>query len=254
MRLEVIGADGSKRSGCYLTSMLIGDSLLLDTGSASMIPNEKQSFVKSVLLTHAHLDHILELGFMLDADVATRDTPLKVMGSSACLEIVHKHYMNDLIWPDFSRIRTTGGLGLEYIVLEDRKWLEISDDLSLWVEPVNHGSGARGFILRSKTGSVVYTGDTGPTENIWEKASTLPDLRMVIAEVSFPDSHTDLSISTSHLSPKLLADELRKLGNPEVPVYVFHLKPWFREQIEKDLEETFEGRAVVLKRGDHLDF
>jgi len=234
--------------------MLIGDFLLLDTGSASMIPAEKQASIETVLLSHAHLDHILELGFMLDATVASRNVPLRVMGSKACLDIVHRHYMNDLIWPDFSRIKTSAGPTLEYMNLEDRNWIELPGGLSLWVEPVNHSSGARGFIFRSESGSIVYTGDTGPTETIWEKASTLSDLKFIVAEVSFPNSHSELAVAGSHMSPKLLADELRKLGNDELPVYAFHLKPWYRREIEKDLAETFEKRVTVLKRGDTLNF
>ncbi|MCK5064504.1 MAG: 3',5'-cyclic-nucleotide phosphodiesterase [Candidatus Fermentibacteraceae bacterium] len=254
MYIDVIGVDGSKQCGCNLCSMLLGDSILLDAGSASTLSASQQQNIDMVLLTHAHLDHILELGFMVDATVMFRDEPLRVMGSQACLDVVIKHYMNDMLWPDFSRIRTSTGPALVYETMKDRAWFELPGGLSAWSEPVCHSAGARGFLFRSSTGSILHTGDTGPTETLWERGSELNDLRMVIAEVSFPDSQTDIAIASNHLTPALLENELKKLNKPDVPVYTFHLKPWFRHEIERDLARRFRDRVVVLRRGDRLEF
>lgn len=254
MYIDVIGVDGSKQFGCNLCSMLLGESVLLDAGSASMLSGQQQRDVDMVLLTHAHLDHVLELGFMVDATVAIRDEPLRVMGSKACLNIVQKHYMNDLIWPDFSRIKTSIGPALVYETIEDRKWFELPGGIAAWAEPVCHGAGARGFLFRSETGSILHTGDTGPTDFIWKKAAELDDLKMIIAEISFPDQKTDIAIASNHLTPSLLEQELNKLNRPDVPVYVFHLKPWERHEIEKDVARRFSDRVVILRRGDRLEF
>jgi len=254
MNIDVIGVDGSKQYGCNLCSMLLGESVLLDAGSASMLSGTQQQNVDMVLLTHAHLDHVLELGFMIDATVTIRDEPLRVMGSKACLEIVRKHYMNDLIWPDFSRIKTSKGPALIYEILEDRQWLSLPGGLSAWAEPVCHGAGARGFLFRSSTGTILHTGDTGPTNSIWEKAAELDDLKMIIAEISFPEKKTDIAIASNHLTASLLEKELDKLDRPDVPVYAFHLKPWERHEIEKDVARRFRDRVVILRRGDTLEF
>ena len=254
MYLDIIGVDGSKQYGCNLCSMLLGESVLLDAGSASMLSARQQRNVEMVLLTHAHLDHVLELGFMIDATVTIRDEPLKVMGSRACLSIVRKHYMNDLIWPAFSRIKTSSGPTLVYEEIEDRSWFSLPGGLRAWSEPVCHGAGARGFIFSSESGSIVHTGDTGPTESIWKMAREIEDLKMVLAEISFPDSKTDVAIASNHLTPLLLEKELNKLDRPDVPVYAFHLKPWERHEIEKDVARRFSDRTVILRRGDRLEF
>jgi len=219
-----------------------------------MLSGSQQQNVEMVLLTHAHLDHVLELGFMIDATVTIRDEPLRVMGSRACLEIVRKHYMNDLIWPDFSRIKTSSGPTLVYQDIEDRKWFDLPGGISAWAEPVCHGAGARGFIFRSDTGSILHTGDTGPTTSIWESAKKIDDLKMIIAEISFPDSKIDVAIASNHLTPALLEAELSKLGKLDVPVYAFHLKPWERHEIERDVARRFSDRVVILRRGDRLEF
>ena len=254
MYIDVVGVDGSKQFGCNLCSMLLGESVLLDAGSASMLSGQQQQEVEMVLLTHAHLDHVLELGFMIDATVAIRDEPLRVMGSKACLEIVQKHYMNDLIWPDFSHIKTSIGPALVYEIIEDRKWFELPGGITAWAEPVCHGSGARGFFFRSNTSTILYTGDTGPTDSIWKKGSEMDDLKMIIAEISFPDQKTDVAITSNHLTPFLLEKELKKINKPDIPVYAFHLKPWERHEIEKDVARRFGGRIVILRRGDRLEF
>ena len=254
MRFEAVGVDGSKQQGSNLCSMLIGDSVLLDAGSASMLAPEQQLSTELVLLTHSHLDHILELGFMVDATVSTRGEPLRVMGSMACLDSVQKHYMNDLIWPDFSRIRTGSGPALVYSSPGDREWFDLPGGLKAWMEPVCHGAGGRGFLFRSDTGSILYTGDTGPTNTIWERASEMEDLRFVVAEVSFPDRLRDVAIASDHLTPGLLQDELRKLGDESIPVHVFHLKPWLREEITEDIQRRFDNTVSLLLRGDSLEF
>ncbi|MFO8184307.1 MAG: 3',5'-cyclic-nucleotide phosphodiesterase [Candidatus Aegiribacteria sp.] len=254
MNLDIIGVDGSKQYGCNLCSMLLGESVLLDAGSASMLSASQQQKVEMVLLTHSHLDHVLELGFMMDAMVTIRDEPLKVMGSEACLDIVRKHYMNDLIWPDFSRIKTSSGPTLVYQSMRDREWFQLPGGISAWAEPVCHGAGARGFIFRSSTGSVLHTGDTGPTDSIWEKGREIDDLKLILAEISFPDKKSDVAIASNHLTPALLERELEKLGKPDVPVYAFHLKPWERHEIERDVARRFRDRVVILRRGDRLEF
>ena len=255
MYIEVLGADGGKHSGSSLVAMKIGQSVLIDAGSAASLKDDEQRQIEVVLLTHAHLDHILELGFIADAAASLRNSPLRVLGSAASLEAVRTHYMNDLVWPDFSRIRTSSGPAIVYEKFVDREWVELPGGLSAMPVPVSHGAGARGFILRSPSGkAVVYTGDTGPTADLWEEASKLDHIELILAEVSFPDSMTDLAISSDHLTPGLLEKELKKLDRPSAPIFAFHLKPWYRQEIDRDLSRRLGDRAVLLMRGDRLTF
>jgi len=252
--LEVIGADGGKHSGSSLVCMRLGPSVLVDAGSGSSLHDSELAGLEVVLVTHAHLDHIAELGFIVDASVSFRDRPIRVAASHACIEAIRTHYMNDLIWPDFSRIQTSSGLTVVYEELVDFQWLDLPGGIRAMPIPVNHGAGGRGFIFRSATGSIVYTGDTGPTIAIWEEAARLDDLRLVVAEVSFPDSEKDVAIASDHLTPELLLDDLSRLGSSRVPVYAFHLKPWHRQEIDRDLSRSFSDRAVLLMKGDRLSF
>ncbi|RKZ00826.1 3',5'-cyclic-nucleotide phosphodiesterase, partial [Candidatus Fermentibacteria bacterium] len=108
MFIEVVGNSGSKNAESRLVCMKLGTRVLIDAGSAALISDEELDQIDLVLLTHAHLDHILDLGFILDSMISRRTRPLVVTGSEACLNIVKTHYMNGLLWPDFSKIQVEG--------------------------------------------------------------------------------------------------------------------------------------------------
>lgn len=255
MFLEVVGSDGGKNSeSCRLVTMKLGDRVLVDAGSASSLRTSELDRIDLVLTSHAHMDHILELGFVVDSTATSRDTPIRVGGSPACLEAIRAHYMNDVVWPDFSRIRTSHGPAVVYEDLADLEWLDLPGGASTLPVPVNHGAGGRGFLFSSGSGTIVYTGDTGPTFTLWEEAEKRSDVKAVIAEVSFPDSLMDTAIASDHLTPGLLAKELSKFDGLGLPVYAFHLKPWFRQEIDRDLSRQFGDTAVLLMRGDRLVF
>ncbi len=244
MFIEAVGSSGSKNAEARLVCMKLGRKVLIDAGSAAFIPDEELALVDIVLLTHSHLDHILDLGFILDSMVSNRTKPLVVMGSEACLSIVQKHYMNGLLWPDFSKIKVNGKPILEYKVLEDEIWIKLPDNIECMSIPVNHPAGARGFLFKAENKIVIYSGDTGPTDKIWRLANEMGNVVSVFIEVSFPNSKKNIAISSDHLCPSLAKDELEKLDNKTVPVYIFHMKPWFEDEIIEEL--ILPGREVKL--------
>lgn len=253
MFIEVVGASGSKNDISRLVCMKLGNRVLIDAGSAALIPDNELDLVDVVILTHAHLDHLLDLGFILDSMVSRRTRPLVVTGSEACLAIVKTHYMNGLLWPDFSKIRIESKPILEYRVLADEVWTNLPGNIECMAVPVNHPAGARGFLLRHKGHLVVYSGDTGPTEKLWRMANEQGDPVAVVIEVSFPDSKRNIAIASDHLCPSLAAEELHKLGCKEIPVYVFHMKPWFAGEIIAEL--NLPGKSVsLLKPGSRIEF
>ncbi len=253
MFIEVIGNSGSKNADSRLVCMKLGERVLIDAGSAAFVPEAELDQIDVVMLTHAHLDHILDLGFILDSMISRRNRPLVVMGSEACLCIVKKHYMNGLLWPDFTKINVNGKPILEYRIITDEVWKDLPGDVECMAVPVNHPAGARGFLFRSNGKTVVYSGDTGPTDKLWQKASEIDDLSAVVIEVSFPDSKRNIAIASDHLCPSLAADELSKLDRVEVPIFVFHMKPWFATEIVSELERI-PNEFNLLQPGSRIEF
>ncbi|OPX28973.1 MAG: hypothetical protein B1H09_07020 [Gemmatimonadaceae bacterium 4484_173] len=253
MFIEVVGNSGSKNAESRLVCMKLGTRVLIDAGSAALISDEELDQIDLVLLTHAHLDHILDLGFILDSMISRRTRPLVVTGSEACLNIVKTHYMNGLLWPDFSKIQVEGRPILEYRILSDEVWTDLPGGVECMAVPVNHPAGARGFLFRYQGKLLVYSGDTGPTDKIWKLARSNGEAVAVVIEVSFPDSKRNISMTSDHLCPSLAVDELKKLGADDASIFVFHMKPWFAGEIEKEL--NLPGKSVsLLKPGSRIEF
>ena len=118
---------------------------------------------------------------------------------------------------------------------------------------VNHSVPATGFLLRDSEGSWVYSGDTHETWGIWGVAARDPELKAVLLEASFPDELADLALVSKHLTPALFARQFQKIGQPQLPVYAYHLKPPFRERIVKQLTGLGIENLTILEEGQEIE-
>ena len=82
---------------------------------------------------------------------------------------------------------------------------------------------------------MLFTSDTGPTERIWSVANLAEDLAACITECSFPNRLQRVAEISLHLTPQGLVNELAKLTR-QVPVYLYHLKPPYVDEIRRELE------------------
>ena len=96
-------------------------------------------------------------------------------------------------------------------------------------------------------------GDTYHTEEIWEVAARTPNLKGVFIEVSFPDGMIDIAIQSKHLTPMLLAQEYRKIGKSDLPLFVYHMKPIVRDQIIKEIAHLDIENVIVLQEGQEIE-
>ncbi len=95
--------------------------------------------------------------------------------------------------------------------------------------------------------------DTYQTESIWEMAACTPNLKGVLIEVSFPDSMMDLAVQSKHLTPKHLAEEYLKIGNPELSLFVYHMKPAVRDPIIQEISQLNFPDVTILQEGQVID-
>lgn len=95
----------------------------------------------------------------------------------------------------------------------------------------------RGFLIRDGSSSILYSGDTYATEGIWKAAARESTLKAAFIETSFSNDRADLALASKHLTSALLEQELLKLGRPHVPVYLYHMKPRQRAEIERDVRQ-----------------
>lgn len=235
----------------YLTSLVINDTVAIDAGSLGVYQGpEEQARIKHILLTHAHLDHIASLPIFLENTYSFGDAAT-IYGSEESLHCLQTDIFNNRVWPDFvalSEIRPDMPF-LKLQTLAPREPVEVAG-LRVTPVPVRHAVPTVGYLIEDETTSVVFSGDTGPTEELWERANDLPNLKAVFLEVTFPDALASLAEISKHLTPTTFAGELAKLRRP-VPVIAMHIKPRYHAEVVREvealgLEQVRIGQAGVV--------
>ncbi len=251
MELRILGCHGGESPKHKTSSFLIDDRIALDAGAiTSMLTLEEQRRVDSVLVSHAHLDHIKDLATLADNRCQQCGPPLVVAGLPETIEILKKHFFNDLLWPDFTRIETRQGPTVRYEVLEPERPATISG-IDVRAVMVNHTIDTCAFVLETPQGAIAYSGDTGPTDRLWEVLGETENLRALLMEVSFPNEQHSLARASGHHTPETLAVDLAKLdGKHGLPVLLYHIKPVFEAAVEKQLTKVRGQNMELCRLGD----
>lgn len=235
MKIEVLGSSGAELPGYNASAFLVDRRVLLDAGTIGTSLNEARQWeIRDILITHAHLDHIKAIPFLADNIIITRKKhSVTLFGTRDTLNTLSAHLLNDRLWPDFTKISASIEPVLKLRPITPGKPFRVNG-YTVAAYPVSHTVPAVGYIMRdSGDRTLLYTGDTGPTERIWRTANKI---NTAIIEVSFPDGMEDLAIKTGHLTPRLLGDELMKMRMRPDRVLITHIKPQYLRQISKELD------------------
>src|SRR5438445_527889 len=103
------------------------------------------------------------------------------------------------------------------------------------------------FIVHDGGTGFIFSGDTGPTEALWKAARGLRGLRAAFVECAFPNRMAKLAEVARHMTPDLLRRELDKLP-PDLPVWIYHIKPQFYDEIVDELSRVDAGHIIVLEQ------
>ncbi|MFQ5600445.1 MAG: MBL fold metallo-hydrolase [Candidatus Krumholzibacteriia bacterium] len=255
MILRVLGCSGSQAPGVDPCSFLIDERTVVDIGSAaSVLSLEEQCGIHDVLLSHAHLDHVRDLPFLAENIFTRIERPVRIRGTTSTLAKLRNHLLNDAIWPDFASLPTMQKATLQYRPFETSEVLDLGP-LEVVAIPVNHPGGCVAFLLQSESGVLVYSGDTGPTDALWEEIDRREGrVAAILVETTFPDRLHALAQVSGHLTPATLRVELGKLRLREVPIYVYHLKEATRSETLDDLQALEDPRIRVLQPGTTIEF
>lgn len=239
MRIEILGCSGSVLSGFDTMSILVDGKILLDAGSVmSTIGVDRATGIRTVLLTHPHIDHIKELPFLVDALYTHKAKGIRIIGSPQTIDALKAHIFNGLIWPDIAELDASS----DFISLEHVPGgvFEI-EGMEVRAFPTNHTGGAYGYVITENARSVLFSGDTGYHPGLFELVGELgSNLAACFIEASFPSRMEDLARITQHLTPALVAKGLDGVAAPGTRVILYHIKPAYLDEVIAELPRGFE--------------
>jgi ribonuclease BN (tRNA processing enzyme) len=170
------------------------------------------------------------------------------------IDAIRLHLMNDLIWPDFTRIPTADNPVLTYAPMPVGKSVNIAG-LKVKTIPMNHPVPAVGFLVSDAKSSLLYSADTGPNEGLWKEAAKAKNLKAIIVDTSFPNSLDGIASLSGHFTPGQLHQDLTKARvGFDVPIYIYHIKPVHKKKVISELKALGRRNVKVLQEGKTYHF
>jgi ribonuclease Z len=192
MKLHCLGTAGyhpseTRHTACYFMPEC---GLMLDAGSGTFrLEKLIQHEEIHVLLSHAHLDHVLGLTFFLDLVAITPLRRIHVYAEREKIIAIEEHVFSELLFPVMPPI--------EWHALEDMgSEFELVGVQCRWF-PLSHPGGSVGYRLDFPKFSLAYVTDTVCRDDS-EYWGVIQGVDWLIHECNFSDKWIDLAIKTGH--------------------------------------------------------
>lgn len=255
--VKVLGAYGTRSKGYGTSCIYLNKKNIIDAGNLLTPLDVECIEVENIWITHAHLDHIVDIASVIDNYFGLRKKPLTILGLPATLEAIQKHFLNDVIWPDFSKITLSNSQekAIVYKEIELNTTYELDNNETIRAIKTDHTVESCGYIYTKEQNAVLITQDTHSLKNIIDELNTNKNIKAVAIECSFPSEMCELAIASKHLTPKLLFTQLESLQRKDLAIYINHIKPSYISKITDEIEE-YKGKweVIVLKDGDLINF
>ena len=220
--------------------------LLLDCGAGTM--HRMAAFgvpwteVTHVALTHFHIDHWGEFPMLLFAlrwgGEPARQRPLEVIGPVGLQDRLH-HAASA-----FGEWILNPGYPWEIRELQPGDAYALDHEVELQTCKTPHTDESMAYSVRDKSGRLVYTGDTGPSDALADWAL---DCDLLLAECSLPDER---SIET-HLTPTQAGHLARKARAQRLVLTHFY-PPVEEVDPAAVAADVYGGKVVAAKDGDRF--
>lgn len=256
--IKILGASGSKAKNQNTTSFQIFKDIIIDAGNVLNSLGNEAKDINHIFLTHSHADHITDLPFIIETFFEERKTPLTIYALEETIEVLKTYSFNNVIWPDFTKIKLLNS-NENSLILKKIKLNEIISIGEYQIKPIeaNHIAGSCGFVITKNHQSFIISGDTYTNPIIWEEINNNKTIKCLIIECSFPDKFDELAEVSKHLTPNLIAKELKNLKRKDISIFFYHLKPNYEKELLKDIKKhkLLNYKGKILKEGDviHID-
>jgi len=244
MKLLILGSTGYhpnelRHTACF---MLPEVGVVLDAGTGMFrVRDHLVTPELRIFLSHAHVDHIVGLTFLIDVLNETPVARATVYGEPDKLAAIKRHLFSELLFPveppcDFRPL--TGPV-------------DIPNDGRLTYFPLDHPGGSLGFRLDWPDRSLAYVTDTVAREDA-DYVERIRGVDLLVHECYFADDLADLATLTghSHTTPVALVARAAEVGR----LVLVHVNPLINAQDPVGLETAqaifpatrigFDGAAV----------
>ena len=256
-QIKALGAFGTKAKGYGTTSFYLNDKNVIDAGNLLNALEEKSANIENIWISHSHLDHICDIAYIIDNYFASIEKTINIRALPQIIDYIKKHFLNNVIWPDFSNIELLNGSGMciNYIEVELDKEYSLSDSESIKAFKTDHTVPSCGYIYKKGESAVLMATDTYSIDNIIEIVNNDNSIRSMVIECSFPSKMEKLAKESKHLTAKLLSEMLESLKRDDVQLYINHIKPLYLEEITKEINEYLpKYNPIIVKDGEIIKF
>jgi len=255
--ITILGAYGVQSEKGGSSSFLINERNTIDAGNILKPLKEKSVDIDTIWLTHSHLDHIIDIAYIIDNYFEKRSKTLKIRGLQPTLKILKKHFFNHSIWPDFSQIPLNNSkeMTIAYEPIELDREYSIDQGTSIKAFATDHTVPSCGYIISKNNSALLISADTYDLSTVVDAVNNNPHIQTIVIECSFPSEKTQLAKVSKHLTPALLFERLQPLEGRGIKLYVNHIKPTYEKIITseiKNMQRSWE--TTILKDGDSIYF
>ncbi|WP_346796567.1 3',5'-cyclic-nucleotide phosphodiesterase [Halomonas sp. Bachu 37] len=250
MQILTLGASGGLEQQQGTSAFHLPPHTLIDAGTGvSKLDDDALASVSSVLLTHAHLDHIASLPFLVDTQyemLVEQGHALSVYALPEVLDVLKQHIFNGHIWPDFTQSFSTHAPVLRLIPINLWQPITLAGEANVSLQatpfPVTHGVPTCGYCISDGHTQMAICGDTGLSETTIASLNRLGPLNRLVIECAFGNHMDALAEMAHHLTPKRLVTLLDALHTLPETLWFTHLKPPQRERIASELHQQLPSQ------------
>ncbi len=255
-QITILGAYGTKSKGYASTAFYLNNKNVIDAGNLLEPLNIESIDIENIWMTHSHLDHIIDIAYILDNYFNLRKKSLNIIGLPETIKAIKENFLNNIIWPDFSNILLLSKeMAVTYTELEIGKEYEIGKDESIRAFKTDHTVPSCGYIYTKESASVLITADTHSLDNAIKEIDENNNITSIVVECSFPNEMKELAINSKHLTPELLFEKLKAMKRKDIVVYIHHIKPSYFKKVSDEIAAYRDKWQIkILEDGFFVNF
>mgnify|MGYP003381052442 CR=1 FL=1 len=253
MRLTIVdGSENASRYQANLISYVVDGHLAFDAGALGLMPLVEQKQLRTIFLSHSHVDHIATLPLLIDNVYTPTPECIRLYASSTTIANLRQHVFNDHIWPDVLRLSELASPFVELCTIEHGQSVVIGNK-RVTAFDVQHTIPTLGYVVEDDAATIALVADTAACDAIWKFLTAFERLQAVFLEISFPNAQQWLADVSQHLTPRDFLAETKKLHR-EVEWYVTHMKPNFAAQVVEEVAALELPRCQIAMGAKSYDF